>query len=83
MASKNFSYYQDRLAQYADYIGVTKQQARHDPVFQRAYRVDRAQANRIPDKQDRSASGPWARALVDMGLRDEDDYWDVGDTPPH
>jgi hypothetical protein len=79
--AKNYSYYNDRLTQYADYVGVGKSQARRDPVFQQAYKVDRAQASRIPDKQDRSASGPWARALVDMGLRDEDDWWDVGDTP--
>lgn len=82
MAKKDFSYYQDRLGYYASYQGVSKQQARHDPNFQQAYRVDRAQAGRIPDKQDRSASGPWARALVDMGLRQESDWWDVGDTPP-
>jgi hypothetical protein len=81
MASKNFSYYQDRLDTYARYIGVSKNQARQDPVFKDAYRVDRAQAGRTLDKQDRRASGPWARALVDMGLRSEDDYWDVGDTP--
>jgi hypothetical protein len=80
--AKNYSYYQDRLGQYSQYVGVSKNQARQDPVFKDAYRVDRAQAGRTPDKQDRSASGPWARALVDMGLRDEDDYWDVGDTPP-
>lgn len=82
MASKNFDYYNERLNTYADYIGVSRTQARHDPVFQQAYRVDAAQWRMTPNRQDRSASGPWARALVDMGLRSEDDWWDVGDTPP-
>jgi hypothetical protein len=79
--AKNYSYYNERLTNYADYLGIRKSQARKDPLFQQAYRVDAAQARKVPDKQDRGASGPWARALVDMGLRHEEDWWDVGDTP--
>lgn len=30
---------------------------------------------------DTSPDGPLARLLVDLGYRDEDDDWDVGDTP--
>lgn len=34
------------------------------------------------DFRDTSAGGPFARLLVETGLRDDADSWDVGDTDP-
>lgn len=60
-------------------LNVSKRDIRNDPET-RQHIKDMKRYNAGKDK-DSSANGKMAHALVYFGLRDEDDDWDVGDTP--
>jgi hypothetical protein len=57
----------------------TRGEARTDPVFKRAYANLKREGSK--KKVDRSAQGPLAEALEDLGLREENADYPVGETP--
>lgn len=59
------------------------QRTRTDPTFQVLYQREKYYSKRAEEGReiDRDPSGSWARTLVDLGMRERNDYWDVGDTP--
>jgi|SRR6266478_5024023 len=58
---------------------ITKGEAMRRIEFKAAYAEHVRQRNR--KKPDVSPTGPWAQALVEMGLREPEWDWAVGETP--
>lgn len=56
---------------------VSKKQAMSDPMFKQLY----ADYKAFRRDKDKSAKGRFARVLVDLGLRDSEWTFDVGETP--
>lgn len=83
----NFNRYEAALNAYVDKVNrsaaregfspISKSEARRSAEFKALYH----ETTRASVRRDRSSKGAWARALVDLGLRDESWDWDVGDTP--
>lgn len=71
--------YQRFLARYADATDNTRAQGRSiNSEFNRSYAAWRYSS---PGAK-KNPTGPFAKFLVLVGLRDEDATYDVGDTPP-
>lgn len=69
--------YESALRSYMRDTGMSYHSARTDPYFKDAYSQLRSHLN----DRDRSRHSALAEAMVELGMRDEDDWWDVGDTP--
>src|SRR5712692_377705 len=59
---------------------MSKAEAIRSIEFKAAYSEHARQRSR--KRPDTSSTGPWAQALVEMGLREPEWDWAVGDTPP-
>ncbi len=59
---------------------ITRREAMGRNEFKYAYGIHSRQRDR--KRPDRSPTGEWAQALVDMGLREPEWDWAVGETPP-
>jgi hypothetical protein len=59
---------------------ISKREAMRRIEFKAAYAEHARQRGR--KRPDTSPTGAWAQALVDMGLREPEWDWKVGDTPP-
>lgn len=59
---------------------ISKAEAIRSIEFKAAYATHARMRDR--KRPDRSPTGPWAQALVEMGLREPEWDWAVGDTPP-
>lgn len=76
MAAKR-GMYEWALSEYMEYTGMRRNDARSDPYFKDAYQRLKEHFHDENKKQ----GSPLSDAMVDLGMRDEDDWWDVGDTP--
>lgn len=66
-------------ANHPDNVPIKKGEAIHMIEFRAAYAVHARMRDR--KKPDVSPTGLWARSLVDLGVREPEADWNVGDTP--